>query len=200
MTIAEIIKNITMDDEFFERLQCQTELLAGIFVDKANSYIINCMNKGDDIFKVLRLICIHCVVNNGFKQPLLETYKRELIRAYGFKYFSLLNNMEKSNLLFAQGQKVFDSLSKKMNLLVDNVNEDNPNDISYVFSGYAPLSVRFCQYLTRPNWKSFGDLFGLLPGQFLEETQYLPSGVRKRSKNKFLNFEKLKKMVQKYNF
>ena len=37
------------------------------------------------MLKVLRLICIHSVVNNGFKPPLLETYKREIIRVkYSF--------------------------------------------------------------------------------------------------------------------
>lgn len=99
------------------------------------------------------------------------------------KYFGLVNNMERTGLLFQQtGAKTFNTVAQKMSLLVDNVNEDNPNDISYVFSGYAPLSVRFCQYLTRPAWKSYGELFGLLPGQFLEECQHLPSGVRRRSK------------------
>jgi hypothetical protein len=102
-------------------------------------------------------------------------------KAYGFKYFDLLNNMEKSSMLFLQGAKNFNTICQKMSLIVDNVNEENPNDISYVFSGYAPLLVRFCQFLTRPNWKAYGDLFGLLPGQFFEETQRLPSGVRKRS-------------------
>lgn len=80
MTIAEILKEITLQEEFFERLQCQTELLAGMSVDKPNNYILNCICQSDDLFKVLRLICIHSVANNGFKQPLLETYKRELIR------------------------------------------------------------------------------------------------------------------------
>jgi hypothetical protein len=89
--------------------------------------------------------------------------------------------MEKTNVLFTQTQKFFNTISQKMNLLVDNVNEENPNDIAYVFSGYAPLSVRFCQLLTKSNWRSYGDLFGLLPGQFFEEIQKLPTGVRKRS-------------------
>ncbi len=110
------------------------------------------------------------------------------LKAYGFKYFDLLNNMEKSSMLFAQGQKTFNTVSQKMSLIVENVNEENPNDISYVFSGYAPLSVRFTQFLTRPNWKVYGDLFGLLPGTFFEETQRLPGGIRKRSKNQSFFF------------
>ncbi len=80
MTITEILKDITVDDEFFETLRCQNELLAGLSNDKANTYIMSCMAQGEDIFKVIRLICIHCVVNNGFKPPLIETYKREIIR------------------------------------------------------------------------------------------------------------------------
>lgn len=108
-----------------------------------------------------------------------------IFKGYGIKYFGLLCNIEKTGLIFTsqsgQSSKIFNQLSQKFNLLVDNVQEDNPNDIAYVFSGYAPLSVRFCQYLTRPNWKQYGDLFGLLPGSFIEEQQRLPNGIRKRS-------------------
>lgn len=80
MTIAEIIKELTMSDEFFEKLHCQNDLLAGLSGDKPNSYIINSMSRGEDIYTVLRLICLHCSVNNGFKTSLLEIYKREIIR------------------------------------------------------------------------------------------------------------------------
>lgn len=57
MNIAEIIKEITVQDEFFDTLNCQSELLAGIWLDKPNSYIINSMSRGEDIYKarILRL-------------------------------------------------------------------------------------------------------------------------------------------------
>ena len=158
----------------------------------------------------MRLICIHCVVNSGFKPPLFETYKREIIRvsyrvansyfnicnpldrligkilvkqkAYGFNYFGLHTNLEKIGLIFQQTTKTFNSISQKFNLIVENCNEESPTDIAYVFSGYAPLSVRFCQYLTKPSWKAYGDVFGLLPGPFVDESQRLPNGLRKRSR------------------
>ena len=184
MTIAEIIKEATIQDDFLERLTCQNELLAGIYTDRPCPYIMAAICQCDDLFKVLKLICIHCIVNNGFKQPLFDTYKRELLRAYGFKYFGLVQNVEKVGLFFSHfSKKVLNTLSTKLNLLIDNVNEEMPNDIAYVFCGYAPLSVRFCQYLTRSNWKSYSDLFGMLPGPFVEEQQRLPPGIRKRSIN-----------------
>ena len=52
MTITEILKDITVEDEFFERLHCQNELLAGMSNDKVNNYILACMSQGDDIYKV----------------------------------------------------------------------------------------------------------------------------------------------------
>ncbi len=60
---------------------------------------------------------------------LLITYLNRF-KAYGFGCFGLLNNIEKAGLLFIQTQKNFNILSQKFNLLVDNVNEENPNDIS----------------------------------------------------------------------
>lgn len=84
MTIAEIIKELTMSDEFFEKLQCQNDILAGLSGEKPNSYIINSMSRGEHIYTVLRLMCLHCAVNNGFKTSLLETYKREIIRVSNF--------------------------------------------------------------------------------------------------------------------
>lgn len=80
MNMAETIKEITMQDEFFDTLTCQNELLAQIWTDKPNSFVLNSMARCDDIYKVLRLICIHCVVSNGLKPALLEAYKREIIR------------------------------------------------------------------------------------------------------------------------
>ncbi len=58
----------------------------------------------------------------------------------------------------------------------------NPNDISYVFSGYAPLSVRLAQILHRPGWRSITEVLGMLPGTGVEEIQQIPVGLRKRSK------------------
>lgn len=52
MTIAEIIKEITVQDEFFEKLHCQNDLLSGHGGDKPNNFILNSMARGEDIFKV----------------------------------------------------------------------------------------------------------------------------------------------------
>ena len=55
-----------------------------------------------------------------------------------------------------------------------------PNDISYVFSGYAPLSVRLAHILHRPGWRSITEVLTLLPGPTTEEVQQVPGWLRKR--------------------
>lgn len=52
MNVTEIVKEITVDDQFFDLLHCQNELLAGLNIDKPNTYIMSCMSKGDDLYKV----------------------------------------------------------------------------------------------------------------------------------------------------
>ena len=43
----------------------------------------------------------------------------------------------------------YTQVRKQFKLIVDEPADGTPDDISYVFSGYAPLSVRLCQYMSR---------------------------------------------------
>lgn len=93
-----------------------------------------------------------------------------------------LSNLERAGLLKVQGNRSFPALRKTLNLMSGEVNELNPQDISYVFSGYAPLSVRLVQTLVGPGWRSIQEVMRLLPGQTFEIDQKLPTGVEKTSK------------------
>lgn len=61
----------------------------------------------------------------------------------------------------------------------------NPNDISYVYSGYAPLSIRLTQVLARPGWRSIEEVLKMLPGPHFEERQQLPAGLHKKRKHQY---------------
>jgi hypothetical protein len=43
-------------------------------------------------------------------------------------------------------------LRKQLRLIVDEVNEQDPNDIAYVYSGYAPLSIRLVQCIIQKQY------------------------------------------------
>ncbi|XP_052712538.1 vacuolar protein sorting-associated protein 33A-like isoform X1 [Crassostrea angulata] len=179
-SIAELIKEHTDSEEFLDSLRCQQEFINGLDTDKVNTYVEDCIGKMEPLDKVLRLICIQSYCNNGLKTKVLDYYKREIIQTYGYEHLVTLMNLEKAGLLRQSGQRHYPTIRKSLKLIVDEVNEQNPNDISYVYSGYAPLSIRLAQYHARPGWRSITEVLNLLPGPTIEEIQQIPVALRKR--------------------
>jgi len=60
----------------------------------------------------------------------------------------------------------------------------NPKDISYVFSGYAPLSIRLMEILfERPNgWNTFEEVTAPLPGPAFQREHPVARGQEKRKR------------------
>ncbi|KAF2314370.1 hypothetical protein GH714_025756 [Hevea brasiliensis] len=48
--------------------------------------------------------------------------------------------------------------------IVESQSYDIPNDIPYVFSGYAPLSICLVQHAVRSGWRHMEEILKLLPG------------------------------------
>ncbi|XP_078723144.1 vacuolar protein sorting-associated protein 33A isoform X2 [Lampetra fluviatilis] len=132
-SIAELVQEVTHSDTFLDSLAVEQEFIAGIDTDKANVYIEECIAQKLPLMRVLRLMCIQSLCNNGLKPKLLEYYRREIIQA--------------------------------------------PTDVSYVYSGYAPLSVRLAQLSTRPGWRVIEEALKLLPGPEFHEKQPIPTGL-----------------------
>lgn len=101
--------------------------------------------------QVLRLLCIESLVSGGLKSKDLEHFKREILHAYGFKHILTLAALEELEFLQARplptgaSRTNYSQLQKTLRLIVDEVNEQDPDDVAYVYSGYAPLSVRLVQ-------------------------------------------------------
>jgi hypothetical protein len=47
---------------------------------QVNTYIEDCISQKDPLIKVLRLMCMQSVCNNGLKQKVLDFYKREILQ------------------------------------------------------------------------------------------------------------------------
>ncbi|KAM7145102.1 vacuolar protein sorting-associated protein 33A [Macrochelys suwanniensis] len=181
-SIAELIKDITTSEDFFDNLTVEQEFMSGIDTDKVNNYTEDCIAQKHPLIKILRLVCLQSVCNSGLKQKVLDHYKREILQTYGYEHILTLNNLEKAGLLKLQtsSRNNYPTIRKTMRLWMDDVNEQNPNDISYVYSGYAPLSVRLAQLLARPGWRSIEEVLKILPGPHFEERQQLPTGLQKK--------------------
>ncbi|CAK8570150.1 unnamed protein product [Lathyrus sativus] len=60
------------------------------------------------------------------------------------------------------------TIKRTLELVVEDTDTANPNDIAYVFSGYAPLSIRLVQHAIRSGWRPVEEILKLLPGPHLE--------------------------------
>lgn len=75
-------------------------------------------------------------------------------QTYGYHHLPLLVALRDLNLLVKSPSTAplpFSQLRKALRLIVDDIDDAAPNDISYVYSGYAPLSIRLVQCVTQKN-------------------------------------------------
>ncbi|XP_037091633.1 vacuolar protein sorting-associated protein 33A-like [Pollicipes pollicipes] len=179
-SIAELIKERTDSEAFLESLQAEQEMMNGIDTERPQPHIEELIARKADLTKVLRLLCLQSACSSGLRQRLLDQYRRDLLLTYGFQHAATLDQLERAGLLRAQGRGSYAALRRAFRLTVDDVNEQAPTDISYTFSGYAPLSVRLAQLLARPGWRSSADALALLPGDTLQEEQRAPAAARNR--------------------
>ncbi|XP_064434379.1 vacuolar protein sorting-associated protein 33A isoform X2 [Mirounga angustirostris] len=124
-SIAELIKDVTTSEDFFDKLTVEQEFMSGIDTDKINSYIEDCIAQKHPLIKVLRLVCLQSVCNSGLKQKVLDYYKREILQTYGYEHILTLYNLEKAGLLKPQmgGRNNYPTIRKTLRLWMDDVNE-----------------------------------------------------------------------------
>jgi len=130
------------------------------------------------LYSVLKLLCLQSLTNGGIKSSKFDLLKREIVQTYGFTSMFKLNVLEsigalkrKDNLNFGVSSTNMNSnnnndndnstsnwqtLRTRLSLINDSVNIIDPDDISYVTSGYAPLSVRFIQAFVKEREKGGG--------------------------------------------
>uniref|UniRef100_A0A673LEN3 Vacuolar protein sorting-associated protein 33A n=1 Tax=Sinocyclocheilus rhinocerous TaxID=307959 RepID=A0A673LEN3_9TELE len=177
-----LLSCVSASEDFFDSLTVEQEFMTGVDTDKVSTYIEDCIAQKDPLIKILRLVCMQSVCNNGLKQKVLDYYKKEILQTYGYKHILTLKNLEKVGLLKPQStmRNNYPTIRKTLKLWMEDANEQNPNDISYVYSGYAPLSVRLTQVLARPGWRSIEEVLKMLPGPHFEERQQVPTGLHKK--------------------
>lgn len=166
----------TENNPAFVLFQTEQEFLSCIDTDKISQFIEELIVEKGPLTVILRLICLQCATNSGFKPKVMEFYKRELVQVYGIEMLLTISNLERSGLLYTQGtNRPYTVLKKSLHLTMEDTSETEPTDISYVHSIYAPLSVRIVENICKPRgFKTMNDVLGLLPGPVIELTQPTP--------------------------
>lgn len=161
--IEEIMKN-TQSDIFRRNLEVQQNLYDGSDPSYQHDTIEELISRDVPLTTVLRLLCLESCISGGLRPRDLDNFKRLILHAYGYQHLLTLAALEKIGLLqtrasanvlmnplgvgggAAEGTKTnYNYLRKVLGLVVEEINEQNPNDIAYVYSGYAPLTIRLIQ-------------------------------------------------------
>ncbi|KAI9444915.1 Sec1-like protein [Lactarius indigo] len=144
-----------------EHRALQLHLLASYDVPGQITAVEDLIAQGADIQLVVRLLCLASITAGGIKGKTLENIKKELLQAYGYSYLPLLLSLAAPPLAIllpnplppstpasvTSAKYPYASLRKSLRLLIEGNEslDELENDISYVYSGYAPISIRLVQ-------------------------------------------------------
>ncbi|CAF2111796.1 unnamed protein product [Brassica oleracea var. botrytis] len=157
--LAQHLTTFTSKQSFLSQLDMEQTLVEAESYDICFEYIEELIHKQEPLTKVLRLLVLFSVTNSG----------TELLHSYGFEHVNVLNNLEKAGLLKKQEFKSnWQTVKRTLKLIVEDTDTLRPVDIAYVYSGYAPLSIRLVQQAIHSGWRPIEDILKLLPGPHLE--------------------------------
>lgn len=170
IALAEEIIKTTRTDQFKGVLEVQQNLVAGADPSSQISGIEDLIAREAPLHETLRLLCIYSSVSGGIKPKDFDQFKKLILQGYGYQHLITLNNLEKLQLFLSRSSPLagmipmvanagaigtktnYAYLRKVLRLIVDEVKEDDPNDIAYVYSGYAPLSIRLVQSIIQKQY------------------------------------------------
>ncbi|GAA5837209.1 hypothetical protein JCM3766R1_002160 [Sporobolomyces carnicolor] len=159
-SLTEEIMKVTNTPEFNAALEVQQNLVAGLDLAAQEASIRELINEEAPLLTVLRLVCLLSVISGGLKPKVVDELKREILQTYGHAHLPLLVSLTRLGLLSrpsptgttsssssssSSKKSAFATARKPLRLIVDDVDESHPVDMSYVYSGYAPVTVRLVQ-------------------------------------------------------
>ena len=173
-TVAELVKEKIDSEEFLSMLELEQSILSGgadggKYLEEVEDLACTMA----PLSRLLRLICLQSVVNSGLKPKLYDQYRRLVLQTYGHSWLITLDQLAAAGLLVQSPgtRPSYSILRKRLGLIMDNVDEQNPADIAYVHSVYGPLSVKLVMQVESPGWRNIRDVLDLLPGPSFEDTQ-----------------------------
>jgi hypothetical protein len=175
--LAELVKAFSEEAVFRERWQTERSMIEGEICYDMLEDLVACQYPP---YRFLRLLCLQSLCAGGIKSARYDALRRDVVQTYGYEYLFVLRNLEKIGLLrrretiWMDSASPFNSLRKSLILINAEVNTVEPDDVSYVSSGYAPLSVRLVQSAVQ-GWRGKEDtVLKELPGRLVDVTQYHP--------------------------
>lgn len=141
------------------------------------------MALSEPLEKVLQLLCMQSLMDNGIDKKALQIIEKDIFLTYGFSNLSLIDNLKAMELIKYKEQldkkDSWNTVIKKINLVSDVVNSE---EISFPYSGYIPILPKLVEEIMR---KGNLDEISLQLQQLISDTdiiqpqEFIPSTKRK---------------------
>ncbi|GAX15954.1 hypothetical protein FisN_22Hh196 [Fistulifera solaris] len=174
--LAELVKHTSEETTFRERWQMERSILEGDTCYDMLDDLVACQYPP---YRFFRLLCLQSLCAGGIKSSRYDSLRRDVIQTYGYEYLFILGNLEKAGLLrrrdglWIDTTSPFNNLRKSLILINAEVDTVEPDDVSYVSSGYAPLSVRLIQTAMK-GWNGRDEILREIPGRIVDVEQHSP--------------------------
>ena len=177
--LAELIKANTEQVSFREQWQTERSMIEG---DVCHEILEEWICSGHPAYKVLRLLCLQSLCGGGLKASKYDAFRSQIVQMYGYEFMVVLHQLEQmgwirkkdSLWMDSTSSSSFQALRRLLILINAEVDTVEPDDVSYVSSGYAPLTVRLVQAAIQGWTISKEDILRELPGRLLDIQQCYP--------------------------
>jgi len=174
--LAELVKKTSEEATFRERWQLERSMLEG---ETCYEQLEELLASQYPPMRFFRLLCLQSLCSGGIKSSRYDQIRRDIVQTYGFPYLFFLNHLEKAGLLsrreglWMDTASPFNNLRKSLLLINAEVDTVEPDDVSYVSSGYAPITVRLLQTAMK-GWTGREEILREGPGRLVDVTQHNP--------------------------
>lgn len=172
--LAELIKESTERSEFRQRWQTEHSLVESETCYDTIEELIACQYPP---YRLLQLVCLQSLTDGGLKANKFDSLRRDIVQTYGYKFMITLRNLEKIGLLrkresiWKDSNSPFVTIRKQLSLIKSDVDVFDPDDVSYVSSGYAPITLRLIES-TINGWVGKENALRELPGRYIYIRQF----------------------------
>ncbi|KAJ1499312.1 Vacuolar protein sorting-associated protein 33A, partial [Coelomomyces lativittatus] len=141
LSLAESLSE-KMDETFYKYLDSQKKLLLNQQLDW--DFLQELISRFYPLHFVLSLICLSSELG-ALTEKQLQILKTDLIQTYGISCMTLWSHLSQLGLLHGPRKySLYSSLRKSWQLHTES---PAPYDVSSVYDGYVPMSVRIVQYI-----------------------------------------------------
>lgn len=183
--LTELLLAKTKSFQFRQILELEQSLYGSFAESETAGSLESLIAQQFPLDQILRLLCLWSQIHNGFKPKDHEFFSTRILQAYGHHHLLTLHQLREHGLFITRtaatekGRGGWTGFSRTWKLTPDDVDERNPTDIAYLYSGYAPLNLRILQGYLQPSF------FDPLPSSSLVSGKVLGVGVSSTNERTF---------------